>query len=94
MFRQIEKLLDKKIRPGLKTHNGNVELIDIDNDIVFIKLLGGCQGCLASKMTLKNGIEKIIKQEYPEIIKVVDLTDHDSGENPYYSNTKGKTPFS
>lgn len=69
MLRQIEKLLEEKIRPGLKGHNGDVELIDVDNDRVFIKLLGGCQGCMASKMTLKQGIEQIIKQSFPEIIE-------------------------
>lgn len=94
MLRQLEKLLDEKIRPGLKTHNGNVELVDVDNNKVFIKLTGGCQGCMASKMTLKNGIEQIIKKEYPEITEVIDLTDHNAGTNPYYGKKTGKTPFS
>ncbi|MCB9060081.1 MAG: NifU family protein [Halobacteriovoraceae bacterium] len=85
MLRQIEKVLDEQIRPSLQSHGGNVELIDVDNDKVFIKLIGGCQGCSSSSATLKNGIEALIKKKFPDIIQVVDLTDHSAGENPYYS---------
>lgn len=85
MIRQIEKLLDDMIRPALAAHGGNIELIDIDNNKVFVKMSGGCQGCASSQATLTDGVERLIKQHYPEIEEVVDLTDHDSGDNPYYS---------
>ena len=94
MIRKMEKLLDEMIRPSLAGHGGNVELIDIDNDRVFIKLTGGCQGCMASQMTLKQGIERIIKGNFPDIIEVIDLTNHQDGTNPYYSDKKGKSPLS
>ena len=48
MIRQIEKVLDEQIRPALAAHSGNVELVDYDNDKVFLKLTGGCQGCSSS----------------------------------------------
>ena len=83
MIRQLEKLLDEQVRPALAAHGGNVEIVDIDNDKVFVKLSGGCQGCSSSSATLKGGIETLIKQNYPDITEVVDLTDHDTGENPY-----------
>ena len=83
MIMQIEKLFDEKIRPALAQHGGNVEVVDIDNDVLFVKLVGGCQGCSSSKATLKGGIEQVVKKNFPEIIDIVDLTDHDSGENPY-----------
>ncbi|MCP4914263.1 MAG: NifU family protein [Oligoflexia bacterium] len=83
MIRQIEKVLDEQIRPALAAHGGNVELIDYDNDKVFLKLTGGCQGCSSSSATLKDGIERLLKQKFPDITEVVDMTDHDSGENPY-----------
>lgn len=83
MIMQIEKLFDEKIRPALAQHGGNVEVVDIDNDVLFVKLVGGCQGCSSSKATLKGGIEQVVKKNFPEILDIVDLTDHDSGENPY-----------
>lgn len=83
MFRKIETLLDEQIRPALAAHGGNVEVIDIDNNKLFIKLQGGCQGCSSSSATLSDGIARLVKQNFPEIEEVVDLTDHASGENPY-----------
>lgn len=85
MIRKVESLFDDQIRPALAAHGGNVEVIDIDNGKLFVKLSGGCQGCSSSSATLKDGIERLIKQTFPEIEEVVDLTDHDSGENPYLS---------
>ena len=83
MRRKIDSLLEEQVRPGLAAHGGNVEVIDVDNNQVFLKLTGGCHGCSASSATLKQGIEKVIKQNFPEIKDVIDLTDHKSGENPY-----------
>tara|TARA_B100000287_G_scaffold316775_1_gene300390 strand:+ start:195 stop:449 length:255 start_codon:yes stop_codon:yes gene_type:complete len=83
MRRKIDSLLEEQVRPGLAAHGGNVEVIDVDNNQVFLKLTGGCHGCSASSATLKQGIEKVIKQNFPEIEEVIDLTDHQSGENPY-----------
>ena len=83
MRRKIDSLLEEQVRPGLAAHGGNVEVIDVDNNQVFLKLTGGCHGCSASSATLKQGIEKVIKQNFPEIEDVIDLTDHQSGENPY-----------
>ncbi|WP_372651282.1 NifU family protein [Halobacteriovorax sp.] len=85
MIRKIETLFDEQVRPALAAHGGNVEIIDIDNGKLFVKLSGGCQGCSSSSATLKDGIERMIKQAFPEIEEVVDLTDHESGEKPYFS---------
>lgn len=84
MIRKIEKLLDEQIRPALAAHGGNVEIVDIDNNVLYLRLQGGCQGCASSKATLKDGIEQIVKRNFSMIEDVVDLTDHESGENPYY----------
>ncbi len=84
MMRQMEKLFDDMVRPALKAHGGDIELIDIDNDKVFVKMTGGCQGCASSTATLKDGVERLVRQHYPEITEIVDLTDHTSGDNPYY----------
>ena len=70
MRRQVEAVLDK-IRPSLVADGGNVELIDINDGVVKLKLVGACVGCPMSTLTLKNGIERILKQEIPEIKEVV-----------------------
>lgn len=85
MIRQLETLFDEQVRPALAAHGGNVEIVDIDNDILYLRLQGGCQGCSSSAATLKDGIERLVKQNYPDIKHVVDVTDHASGENPYFS---------
>lgn len=83
MIAQIEKLFDEQIRPALAAHNGNVEVIDVDNNVLFIKFYGGCQGCSSSKATVKGGIEQLVKQNFPDIMEVVDVTNHADGTNPY-----------
>ncbi len=83
MLRQVEKLFDEQVRPALAAHGGNIELIDVDNNKVYVKLTGGCQGCSSSSATLKDGIERLVKQNFPDLDEVIDLTDHESGNNPY-----------
>ena len=83
MIRKLELLFDEQVRPALAAHGGNVEIVDIDNNKVFLRLQGGCQGCSSSNATLKDGIQTLIKQNFPEITDVVDLTEHDAGQNPY-----------
>jgi len=85
VIRKIEKLLSEQVRPALASHGGDVEIIDIDNDKLFVKLTGGCQGCSSSAATLKGGIEELVKKNFPDIVEVVDLTDHQAGESPYFS---------
>lgn len=83
MIRKIEALLEEQVRPSLAAHGGNIEVVDVDNDKVYIKLMGGCQGCSSSSATVKEGIERLLFKAFPEITEVVDLTDHDSGSNPF-----------
>jgi Fe-S cluster biogenesis protein NfuA len=66
MREKVEAVLDK-IRPSLVADGGNVELIDVNDGVVKLKLTGACAGCPMSTLTLKNGIERILKQEIPEI---------------------------
>ncbi len=82
-MKKLELLFDEQVRPALAAHGGNVEIIDLDNNKLFVRLSGGCQGCSSSKATLKDGIQTLVKQNFPMITEVVDLTDHVAGENPY-----------
>ncbi|HAV21718.1 MAG: NifU family protein [Bacillota bacterium] len=69
MREQVEKALDK-IRVALKAHGGDVELVDVEGNVVKVRLTGACGGCPFSTMTLKNGIERTLKAEIPEIERV------------------------
>jgi Fe-S cluster biogenesis protein NfuA len=72
MKERIEKVLDK-IRPSLMADGGNVELVDVVDGVVKVKLTGACGGCPMSQMTLKMGIERYVKKEIPEIKEVVSV---------------------
>ena len=85
---KIEYLIDHQINPGVAAHAGFVELIDVKDETVYIRLGGGCQGCSAADFTLRQGIEAIIRREVPEIRQILDITDHAAGMNPYYRPSK------
>jgi Fe-S cluster biogenesis protein NfuA len=69
MKEKIEAVLDK-IRPALQADGGNIELVDVVDGIVKVKLLGACQGCMGAQMTLKQGVERVLKEQVPEVIAV------------------------
>jgi Fe-S cluster biogenesis protein NfuA len=69
MKEKVKAVLDQ-IRPGLQADGGDVELVDVQEGIVKVKLRGACAGCPMSRMTLKNGIERILKEEIPEVQSV------------------------
>lgn len=82
---QVEQLLKEQINPALASHGGFAELKGVDDDKVYVTMGGGCQGCAVSAMTLRDGIARAIKEAIPSITEVIDTTDHESGENPYYT---------
>jgi Fe/S biogenesis protein NfuA len=82
---RVQEVLDERVAPALAGHGGWVELTKVEGDAAFIEFGGGCQGCGMSQVTLKDGIEKAILAEVPEIKRVLDGTDHDAGASPYYS---------
>jgi Fe/S biogenesis protein NfuA len=86
---RVQELIDTMINPAVAGHGGYVELIDVQESRVYLQMGGGCQGCGAADVTLKSGIERLIKEELPEITEVLDTTDHASGSNPYYAAGKG-----
>ena len=82
---KIEELFAEQINPQIASHGGYVELADVEDTKVYVRLGGGCQGCSSANATLKQGIAKAIQQMIPEVTEVLDATDHASGVNPYYS---------
>ncbi len=89
---KIQKVLEEKINPGVASHGGSVSLIDVKDGRVFVQLGGGCQGCGMADVTLKSGIENMLKSEIPEVKEVLDTTDHAAGSNPYFRPGKGSPP--
>lgn len=81
----VQDAITFKINPGIAGHGGWVTLLDVKDDTAYIEMGGGCHGCALSQMTLKQGIERIIKEEVSSIVAVLDRTDHAEGKNPYYA---------
>ena len=85
---RILEVLENSINPAIASHGGFAELVSVEDDTAFMRMGGGCQGCGLAQVTLSQGIEVAIKDAVPEIAHVVDVTDHDSGTNPYYESAK------
>ncbi len=86
---KIQELIDERINPAVAAHGGQIELLNVEDDAIYIHMGGGCQGCGMANVTLKHGIEAMIQEVFPEIKQVIDTTDHASGTNPYYTQGKG-----
>ena len=85
---KIIRVLEEQINPSIASHGGRAELVAVEETTAYLRLGGGCQGCGLAKVTLSEGITVAIKREVPEITHVVDVTDHESGQNPYYEQSK------
>jgi Fe/S biogenesis protein NfuA len=84
--RAVQEVLDRQINPGVGTHGGMVTLVEVKEGTAFMRFGGGCQGCAAVDVTLKQGVETAIRNAVPSIQAIVDVTDHQAGANPYYQH--------
>jgi len=82
--RKVQEVIDQKINPSIASHGGYVTLLDVRDDVAYISFGGGCQGCGMVDVTLKQGVQVMIKEAVPELKDVLDTTDHAAGTNPYY----------
>ena len=85
---RIQQVLSEQVNPAIASHGGGAELVSVDGTIAYLRLYGGCQGCGLAQVTLKQGIERILLESIDELSQVVDVTDHASGEDPYYQSQK------
>lgn len=85
---QVQQVLSEQVNPAIASHGGAAELVSVDSDTAYLRLMGGCQGCGMAQVTLKQGIERILLDSIPELAAVVDVTDHASGEDPYFESAK------
>lgn len=86
---QIERLLDEQINPSVAGHGGHVRLAGFEDGNVRLEMGGRCQGCAMASVTLRQGIEPILRESIADIATVVDVTDHQAGPDPYFKTKKG-----
>jgi Fe/S biogenesis protein NfuA len=82
------QVMDTMINPAIAAHGGRGEVVAVEEGTAYVRLGGGCQGCGMASVTLSQGIEATLVQMVPEIGKVIDVTDHAGGDNPYYEASK------
>lgn len=88
LYERVADLFDTQVNPMVARHGGRVELIDVQDAVVMVRMAGGCQGCGMADVTLRQGIEAMLQQHVPEVKGVVDITDHAAGANPYFAAAK------
>lgn len=86
---KVQNLVESAINPAIAGHGGFVDLLDVKEKVVYLAMGGGCQGCGMADVTLRHGIEALLRDEIPEITEIVDATDHAAGDNPFYAPAKG-----
>ncbi|NOT33426.1 MAG: iron-sulfur cluster assembly accessory protein [Candidatus Eisenbacteria bacterium] len=91
---RIARILETEINPAVASHGGVVTLIDVTDGVVRLSLGGGCQGCGMAQVTLREGIEQRLREAVPEIVEIIDATDHAAGANPFFASAeKGSSPL-
>jgi Fe/S biogenesis protein NfuA len=85
---RVIQVLDRQVNPSIAAHGGHAELVGVEQGTAYLRLSGGCQGCAMATVTLSQGIETALTEAVPEITSVVDVTDHQSGTNPYFEAAK------
>jgi len=81
---RVREVLDGQVNPAIAAHGGAITLVDVQETEVYLEMSGGCQGCAMSRMTLRQGVERMLRQAVPEITAIHDVTDHESGSDPYF----------
>lgn len=82
---RVREVLNSQVNPAIAAHGGRIDLVDVEHTDVYLQMSGGCQGCALSRMTLRQGVERMLREAIPEISAVHDVTDHASGQNPYFN---------
>jgi len=82
----IQELLDRQVNRAIAAHGGKISIVDVTDGHLFVTMSGGCQGCAASQLTLRRGFEVQVRRIAPEIVDIVDMTDHAAGKKPFYEH--------
>jgi Fe/S biogenesis protein NfuA len=81
---RVRAVLDTQVNPAIAAHGGMISLVDVQETEVYVEMSGGCQGCAMSRMTLRQGVEKMLREAVPELTAIHDVTDHASGQSPFF----------
>ena len=81
-------ILDAEINPAIAAHRGHVTVVGVTGGWIRVRLEGGCQGCSLAEVTLRQGIEPLLRARLPEMTGLVDVTEHEAGTEPYFSPEK------
>lgn len=81
---RIEEVLEERINPAIAAHGGRITLVSVEGTVANVEMSGGCQGCGMARVTLRQGVERMLREAIPEISEVRDVTDHLAGTNPYF----------
>ena len=84
----IQELLDGEVNRSIANHGGQISIVDVDDGVLSVAMSGGCQGCASSSVTLRQGFEVMVRRVAPEIVDIVDTTDHAAGTKPFYERKK------
>ena len=85
---RVNQILDEQVNPTIAPHGGHVRLVDASGGRVRLRLEGGCQGCSLAEVTVRQGIEALLRRHLPEIVAVIDVTDHAAGVAPFFAPGK------
>ena len=85
---RVRQVIEQYVNPGVAQHGGHVTLVEVRDKIVYLQMGGGCQGCGMASVTLSQGIERILKEQVPEIVGIEDVTNHSAGDSPYFTSEK------
>jgi Fe-S cluster biogenesis protein NfuA len=84
----VQELLDREVNRSIAGHGGKISIVDFRDGNLLIAMSGGCQGCAASQVTLRQGFEVMVRRIAPEIVGIIDTTDHAAGKKPFYQRTR------
>jgi len=82
---RVQEILDTEVNPSIASHGGFIRLVDVQGTRVVLQMGGGCQGCGMAHVTLREGVEHMLRARIPEITEIVDHTDHAAGTDPFYA---------
>jgi cystathionine gamma-synthase len=88
LAQRVRHVLDAEVNPAVAAHGGRVDLVDVTDGRVRIRMEGACQGCSLAEVTIRQGIERILRDRLPEIVSLTDTTDHGAGTAPFYAPGK------
>jgi len=93
LAREISNVFNEIINPGLAEHGGHIKLVDLKENIVYVEMSGGCQGCAMAGKTLHHGVIRILSERFPQITGLVDTTNHTTGAAPFFTSETGSIPI-